>query len=465
MSIRYVVDASWRRIPAQTSTDKDVIIAGSPIKVFRVSPAGRTIISALESGTDLPPNHEVLTSRLVSAGAIHPVSEEAATPTDITVVIPAFIKTQSQLIHLNQLIEMLAPLHVIIVDDASPQPITNNTARVIRHQHNMGPGAARNTGAHEVTTKYIAFVDTDCSVSSVDLCTVASHFADPSVGIVAPRVASIDDDSLIGQYEAVSSPLDMGNQPARIAPLSRVSYVPSAVVMVRTEAFHAIGGFLTTLRFGEDVDFVWRMIDNSWHCRYDPSVVCLHRNRLTFQDIARQRMSYGEAAAHLYMLHPDRLSPYVADTATTAAVTATALGFPLSALTAASISSTSLWRELHKKGIPPSDIARIIWMRFTHTAYMWCLAITRMWLPVFLVGALFSRRLRRVLLLAIVMPALWEYQRKNQQKVSVTRLPLMIALRAFDHGSYCAGAWKAMLKSRTLGPLIPRLSVRRSTSD
>jgi len=465
MSIRYVVDASWRRIPAQTSIDKDVIIAGSPLKVFRVSPAGRAIISALENGTDLPPNHEVLTSRLMSAGAIHPVAEGAAAATDITVVIPAFIRNESQLTHLNQLIDTLAPLRVIVVDDASPQPITHNSAQVIRHQHNMGPGVARNTGAREVTTNYIAFVDTDCLVSSVDLCTVASHFADSSVGIVAPRVASVDDDSVIGQYETVSSPLDMGNQPARIAPMSRVSYVPSAVVLVRTEAFHSIGGFLTTLRFGEDVDFVWRMIDSSWQCRYDPSVVCLHRNRLTFQDIARQRMSYGEAAAHLYMLHPDRLSPFVADTATTAAVTTTALGFPLSALTTATISAASLWRELHKTGIPPSETARIILMRFTHTAYMWCLAITRMWLPIFLIGALFSQRLRRVLLLAIVMPAIWEYQRKNQHRVSVARLPLMIALRACDHGSYCAGAWKAMLKSRTLGPLIPRLSVRRSTSD
>ena len=70
-------------------------------------------------------------------------------------------------------------------------------------------------------------------------------------------------------------------EPARVAAGTRVSYVPAAALVVRTEALRAIGGFDETLRVGEDVDAVWRLIDAGYRCRYEPSVVVHHRPRST----------------------------------------------------------------------------------------------------------------------------------------------------------------------------------------
>ncbi len=63
------------------------------------------------------------------------------------------------------------PVHVIVVDDASPAPVADELAAAVPMDHsvqviaqpNAGPGAARNTGLDNASpaTRYIAFLDSD----------------------------------------------------------------------------------------------------------------------------------------------------------------------------------------------------------------------------------------------------------------------------------------------------------------
>jgi mycofactocin system glycosyltransferase len=321
---RYVVDASWRRLPKE-----QVVIAGSPLKVFRITDAGEKIINALEGGAQLPDGHEPLTSRLEAAGAIHPVCDGLVNEDDMEVVIPAYITDETQAQHLQLLVDVLQPLRITVVDDASPLPVACTGATVIRHDTNRGPAGARNTGAALVTTKYIAFIDSDCVVSSEDVRAVATHFESPQVGLVAPRVAAIEDDSVISQYESVASPLDMGNQPAQVQPMSRVSYVPSAVLLVRTDMFVELGGFDTAHRYGEDVDLVWRLLESGTVCRYEPSVVVQHAPRSSLLDAWKQRVSYGSAASPLDQHHRGAATPLRINRWSALAWTALAIGHPI----------------------------------------------------------------------------------------------------------------------------------------
>lgn len=460
MSKRYVVDASWRRLRAD-----NIVIAGSPLKVFRITAAGSAIIDALEEGKQLPSGHEPLTSRLEAAGAIHPVFDELADTNDIEVIIPAYISREDQLQHLQLLIDVLQPLRVTVIDDASPLPMHVSGATVVRHTDNQGPAAARNTGAQLTTAKYIAFIDADCVVSSEDLLAAAMHFSTPQVGLVAPRVAAIEDDSIISQYESVASPLDMGDQPATVRPMSRVSYVPSAVLLARSETFHELNGFDAIHRYGEDVDFVWRAIDNGWQCRYEPHIVCLHRNRATWRELVQQRTSYGEAAATLYVAHPSRLAPLHADAATTTSVVSTVIGIPLVAMMSGTLSASLLWRELRRAKVPFYEIARIIFDRWLHTAYMLAQAISRAWWPIIVFCALFSKKARRLIAFTLVFPVLYEQRSKSAHRSPIQRIPIIATMRILDHVGYSIGVWKGALRHRTIGPLLPRINVRRSPSD
>ena len=57
-------------------------------------------------------------------------------------------------------------------------------------------------------------------------------------------------------------------------PLTRVAYVPTAALVVRRAALG--GGFDETMRYGEDVDLVWRLVEAGHRVRYEPAVQVAH---------------------------------------------------------------------------------------------------------------------------------------------------------------------------------------------
>ena len=127
--------------------------------------------------------------------------------------------------------------------------------------------------------------------------------------LVAPRVASAPGAGPVAAYEQGHSPLDLGPEPGRIAPGTRLSYVPAAALLVRADALRAIDGFDRSLRFGEDVDAVWRLVEAGWRCRYEPASVVHHRPRGSWRALVAQRVSYGSSAAPLAQRHPGALGP------------------------------------------------------------------------------------------------------------------------------------------------------------
>ena len=137
----------------------------------------------------------------------------------------------------------------------------------MRRGVNGGPGPARNTALGMVGTEFVAFLDSDCVPPPDWINALAGHFADPLVAAVAPRVVNA------GPGPG-GSPLDLGPRPARVAPLTRVAYVPTAALVARRAA---IGdGFDEALRYGEDVNLVWRLIEAGWRVRFEPAVRVAH---------------------------------------------------------------------------------------------------------------------------------------------------------------------------------------------
>ncbi len=237
----------------------------------------------------------VLTAALVNSGAIHPQPDHTRfTAADVTVVVP----TLGEPAHV--------PDGAIVVDDGSASPVT---AATVRLAFNQGPGAARNAGLELVTTELVAFVDSDVELTDGWLDPLLAQFADDRVALVAPRVRTDPGTTLLGRYEHDHSPLDLGPEPARIGVGTRVGYVPAAAIVCRTDAIRAIGGFDTALRFGEDVDLVWRLIEAGWVCRYEPAAEVHHAIRPDHIAWIRQRIGYGSSAAALARRHPGALAP------------------------------------------------------------------------------------------------------------------------------------------------------------
>jgi mycofactocin system glycosyltransferase len=397
-----------------------VIIGGSPLKLFRVSAAGAAVVDRIAAGMSV--GHSALVTALVEAGAIHPEPDHSPFgPHDVTVVVPTYGAPRR------------LPAAALLVDDGSPVPVADAALRL---EHNRGPGAARNAGLSLVRTPLVGFVDTDVELPDGWLEPLLRHFADSRVALVAPRVTTSGVPSPVAWYERGNSPLDLGPEPARIRAGTRVSYVPAAVIVCRVEAMREIGGFDESLRFGEDVDLVWRLDEAGWRCRYEPAVEVGHDPRPSWRAWARQRITYGSSAAPLARRHPGALAPIRMSGWSVGTWALAALERPVAGAAVGLGSAAALIRKLPH--VPPAAAFRLAARGNLQAGDQIATAVRRVWWPFLAIAALRSRTARRILLAAAF----------------AARHPV----RVVDDVAYSIGVWRGMLAERTLAPLAPEIS-------
>ena len=450
----YILDSSLRRVG-----DGRVLIGGSPLVLLRLTAAGADLIDRIERGDPITGGTKTiaLLDRLLDAGVAHPQAPHSIgpSPADVTVVVPAHHASRDALGDIVDACSNTAG--VIIVDDASPHPVAPIPgATVVRREVNGGPGAARMTGLHHVpgATPYVAFVDTDVILSDGWLDPLLAHFADPAVALVAPRVASAGDateTARLVRYELSRSPLDLGPAAARVRAGSRVSYVPAAAILCRRSALEEIGGFDSTLRFGEDVDLVWRLDESGWRVRYEPASVVHHRPRRTTGAWIRQRASYGGSAAALAERHPGALAPVRVSGWSAASWAAVVGGWPIIGAATAAATTALLARKLRAVPDGPRLALRLAGLGHLYAARSLASGLTREWWPLTAAAAMVSKRGRRAALLAVVVPALldWRADRPNLDPVTYT------VLRLLDDVAYGTGVIMGSARARSVAALRP----------
>ncbi len=461
------LDPSVRR-----AGDGQVLIGGSPLVLLRLTAAGARLVDriAARRRVDPGPTAEALIARLMDAGIVHPryptccgepgFSDAGAA--DVTVVVPTLATPRGALQAIAHACSDAAA--VIIVDDASPTPIGPvDGATVIRRDVNGGPGAARMAGLEHVATPFVAFVDADVDVPPGWLGGLLVHFTDERVAAVAPRVTSpvngLVSPTRLDRYEAVRSSLDLGPGPARVRAGTRVSYVPSAAIVCRVDALRAVGGFDPALRFGEDVDLVWRLDEAGWRVRYEPAVLVHHRPRPTAARWLQQRFSYGSSAAPLAQRHPGALAP-VRVSGWSAAAWATAMaGWPLIGpaigITIAATTTALLARKLRDVPDGPRQALRLAGLGHLYAGRSLAAGITRPWWPFATAAALVSKRARRAVLLAIVVPALLDWRADLGSDQPVLDPVTYTALHLLDDIAYGSGVMVGVLQTKSLDALRP----------
>ncbi|MER6570183.1 mycofactocin biosynthesis glycosyltransferase MftF [Streptomyces sp. NPDC001093] len=422
------------------------LLGGSPYRVLRLSEAGARLVDGWLEGRAVSgaPRLRRLAEQLITAGLVHPrYSAGPFTEADVTAVIP--VRDRPEVTQtLARLTELAA---AVVVDDGSAVPLPGAT---VRHPAARGPAAARNSGWRLADTELIAFLDADVVPEPGWLEALLPHFADPRVAAVAPRVRSRPGDSALDRYEQDRSPIDLGPLPAVVRPGSRVSYVPTAALVVRGSALRALGGFDETMRFGEDVDLVWRLAGHGQLVRYEPASQVWHAPRSRWSAWARQRFDYGTSAAPLALRHgaaaaPVRVSPW-----TLACWGAVAAGRPAAASATALITASLLPRRLRGVGVPAEESVALALRGHWGAGRMFADAVTRSWWPV-AVPALAASRHGRLLLAAAWARHVADWRAQRPALPLHQWLPARIA----DDLAYGAGVWWGALRHRTLAPLLP----------
>ncbi len=392
-----------------------------------LSPTGRLLRLTPAGAAQLATPGVALARRLVEAGAAHPAPEPRPA-CDVTVVVPVKDRTR-------ELEVCLAALHgsdVLVVDDGSTEDVAGvcarHGARWVRRA-NGGPAAARNTALPLLDKDFVAFLDSDCLPPRGWLEQLRGHFDDPSVVAVAPRVTG-----------GPRSPLDLGPHPASVRPGTAVAYVPTAALLVRRTALLP---FDETLRYGEDVDLIWRLLESGGVVRYDPSVVVEHREPLHLRDRLVRRFHYGTSAAPLSQRHPGNVTHLVLRPWPTAVVVLALARRPVLAAAVGAISAARLDRQMHD--LPTS--ARCVTQAAGGTALGLGSALQ---LAGPLAWWLAAKDKRAALLLLAPVVAEWRGKTPGEHLAGYTTRTLL------DQAAYGAGVVAGCLRNRTLGPLLPR---------
>lgn len=444
--------------------DGSVLIGGAPWRISRLATMVQDLVGRLatsgDKGLALNTGPERAAGRvLLDRGFADPVGDDHAPDLEIAVVIPAMD-------HANNLARLLASIarpNTVVVDDASIdaaslQLVADHAgATLVRHESNLGPAAARNTGLRHTCSPVVAFIDSDCIASPRWPTCLSNHFLDPSVAAVAPRVIPTNDDgSVLERYERTRSSLDMGDRPELVRSGARLGFVPSAALLVRRSALGE-DAFDERLRLGEDVDLIWRLTEAGWLVRYDPSTVVQHQTRTRPLAWLRRRYQYGTSAPDLEARHPGRLTPARPSAWNVAVLVLAATGHPVLGVAVVTAAGTMLWRQLRPLSQSPALAARTVGQGLMADAAAIGHLLRREWWPVGTVALAASPRSKPARLAAACMlvPIALEWV-KQRPPLDPIRYAF---LRLVDDAAYGTGVITSSLRKRELRPLIPHPKV------
>jgi GT2 family glycosyltransferase len=242
----------------------------------------------------------------------------ALTSPSVSVVIPAY-KAR------NYLRESLASvaaqdypvLEVLIIDDASPEPIDNilqeysqnesaPRLRLIRHDRNQGLGGSRNTGIHAATGEYVAFLDHDDLWARNHLRNLMVISQSAAADLAYCSVIQFRDYPENNSGMWGPHPEDLtGN--FHFALFARSFITPSST-LIRRRLLIELGGFNTSpnVHMCEDLDLWMRMMNRGCSFVCADEATCYYRKHA---DAATSRPGYmAFQSAYVRQLHANSVT-------------------------------------------------------------------------------------------------------------------------------------------------------------
>ena len=177
---------------------------------------------------------------------------------------------------------------------------------------NSGPGQSRNYGAERASGDYLLVVDSDVVlphdyIKAVDEALASgSNDTNPIAAFGGPDAAH---PAFTPVQKAISysmtSFFTTGGIRGGKKKLDKF-YPRSFNMGIRADVYRQLGGF-TRMRFGEDIDFSYRIVEAGYEPQLYPSAWVWHKRRTDFRKFWRQVYNSGIARINLEKRHPGTL--------------------------------------------------------------------------------------------------------------------------------------------------------------
>jgi len=200
---------------------------------------------------------------------------------------------------------------VIIVEDGSINPckdVCNKYAGILSLHYyakeNSGPGQSRNYGAERANGEYVIILDSDVVLPSGYLQAIEEELAQqPCEAFGGPDAAHPDFTPVQKAISySMTSFFTTGGIRGGKAKLDKF-YPRSFNMGIRRDVYQQLGGF-TKMRFGEDIDFSYRIVKAGYQPRLFPEAWVWHKRRTDFRKFFRQVYNSGIARINLEKRHP-----------------------------------------------------------------------------------------------------------------------------------------------------------------
>lgn len=238
-----------------------------------------------------------------------------------SVIVPVYNRPDE----VNELLESLTQqtLHdfeVVVVEDGSSVPckeVCDRYTDVLNIQYyekpNSGPGQTRNYGAERAQGDYLLVLDSDCVLPRDYLKAIDDELREmPSDAFGGPDRAH---PSFTPVQKAINYSMTSffttggirGGSAGSKGKRSLDKFYPRSFNMgIRAELYKRLNGF-SNMRFGEDIDFSYRICKSGASCRLFPEAWVWHKRRTDMRKFWRQVHNSGIARINLMKRHPGTL--------------------------------------------------------------------------------------------------------------------------------------------------------------
>ena len=230
-----------------------------------------------------------------------------------SIIVPVFNRPDE----VDELLESLSnqtqkDFEVIIVEDGSVKTckdVCDKYASILAlhyyFKENSGPGQSRNYGAERASGDYLLILDSDVVLPAGYLQAIDDELRqDPAEAFGGPDAAhpSFTPVQKAISYSMTSFFTTGGIRGGKKAKLDKF-YPRSFNMGIRRDVYLKLGGF-SKMRFGEDIDFSYRIVEAGYRPQLFPDAWVWHKRRTDFRKFFRQVYNSGIARINLEKRHP-----------------------------------------------------------------------------------------------------------------------------------------------------------------